>query len=209
MLPEGEDSVVPFNHSFQEALFAALRDDFQTVKRDLSQDLKAIHKDTAEPGDRVLALDDQETTQDEESEQLQQEVICLKDQQIDLQAHAEDLESRYRLNKIHIRGLTTAEEGDIEAYVPALFSQIIDYPSSTTIQLDNAHTVGLLPSENAHPADILERHEENSAIQPQESESSEKIQMAENPEFLMRPATGPRHYSPGEKSRPRDIVQGP
>ncbi|KAJ1143759.1 hypothetical protein NDU88_010064 [Pleurodeles waltl] len=69
--------------SLREALFASLKDDLQTVRKDLSQDLKAVCKDLTELSDRVLTTEDQE---DEEIEQLQQEDTCLTAQQIDLQA---------------------------------------------------------------------------------------------------------------------------
>ncbi|KAJ1213296.1 hypothetical protein NDU88_000934 [Pleurodeles waltl] len=63
-----------------------------------------------ELGDRVSAMEDQETSQLEDLKQLQQEVICLKKQQIDLQALAEAVENRSRQNNIRIRGAPPENE---------------------------------------------------------------------------------------------------
>ncbi|KAJ1156447.1 hypothetical protein NDU88_009180 [Pleurodeles waltl] len=88
---EPEGPVTPF---FLEALFTSLRGNLQTVKKDLSQDLKTVLRDLARMGDKVYTLEDNEPSRDEDIEQLQQAVIRLKEQQIHLQAHAEYLDKR-------------------------------------------------------------------------------------------------------------------
>ncbi|KAJ1084261.1 hypothetical protein NDU88_004413 [Pleurodeles waltl] len=87
------------------------------VKRDLSQDLKVMHRDLEEVGERVASLEEHEKDRGKEVEQLQQGILRLQDQQIELQAHAEDLENWSQRNNIHIRGAPTgAVEGDILLY---------------------------------------------------------------------------------------------
>ncbi|KAJ1101119.1 hypothetical protein NDU88_006191 [Pleurodeles waltl] len=84
-LPSGPDPASdqeevknPGAHSFLEALFACLWDDFQTVKKDLSKGLREIrcYLDMVEDMvDRVSALGEHEMSHDEEIEQLHQEII--------------------------------------------------------------------------------------------------------------------------------------
>ncbi|KAJ1129365.1 hypothetical protein NDU88_007736 [Pleurodeles waltl] len=83
----------PVTQFFLEALFAALRDDLHTVKGELSQDLKDVQKEVEEMGDHVSMLEDNATGRYEELKHLQQEVIHLKEQQIEIQALAGDLEN--------------------------------------------------------------------------------------------------------------------
>ncbi|KAJ1128761.1 hypothetical protein NDU88_007136 [Pleurodeles waltl] len=85
---EGEGPVIP---AFFEGLFTSLRDDLQSVKTDLSQDLKEVCQELMEVGERVATLEKHKTSWDEVIVQLQQELIRLKDQQIELQAHGQDL----------------------------------------------------------------------------------------------------------------------
>ncbi|KAJ1170002.1 hypothetical protein NDU88_001883 [Pleurodeles waltl] len=88
--PDGnrrEDQVI---HPFLEALFTSLREDLQVV---LSQDLKEVLHEVTELGDRVSSIEDRETACDEDIELLQQEDLRLRKQQIDLQAHAKELEN--------------------------------------------------------------------------------------------------------------------
>ncbi|KAJ1130062.1 hypothetical protein NDU88_008418 [Pleurodeles waltl] len=90
----------------------------QAVKRDLSQDMTVVHRELEEVGERVATLEEHENARDEEIEQLQQEIICLKDKQIKIQVHTEDRENRSRQNNIPIWGApTVTEEEDILAYV--------------------------------------------------------------------------------------------
>ncbi|KAJ1187921.1 hypothetical protein NDU88_004686 [Pleurodeles waltl] len=91
LLPERDKAEGPVTRSFLEAIFVSIKDNLQTVKRGLSQDLKSVHKDLAEIGDRVSTSEDNVTSRDEELKQLQQELIHLKEQHTDLQAHAEGL----------------------------------------------------------------------------------------------------------------------
>ncbi|KAJ1142993.1 hypothetical protein NDU88_009305 [Pleurodeles waltl] len=97
-----EDAGAPVIKSFLESLFASLRDDIQLVKRDLLQDLKVVRWELEEVGERVATLEEHENAGGEEIEQLQQEMLWLQDQQIELQAHAEDLENRSRRSNIRI-----------------------------------------------------------------------------------------------------------
>ncbi|KAJ1173049.1 hypothetical protein NDU88_004891 [Pleurodeles waltl] len=101
-LPDGDRREDQVTHPFLEALFASLREDLQMVKRGLSQDLKEVRRIVAETGDRVSTLEDHESNQDEEIEQLQQEVINFSKQQNALQDHAEDLENQSLRNNIRI-----------------------------------------------------------------------------------------------------------
>ncbi|KAJ1171911.1 hypothetical protein NDU88_003768 [Pleurodeles waltl] len=113
-------------HSFLEALFGLLWEDLQTVKQELSQELRAVQRDLVEIGDHVFTLDDNTSGRDEQLKNLQQEVIHLKEQQIDMQAHTEALENRLQRNNICIRSAPTAAEvEDINSYVKVLFVQIM------------------------------------------------------------------------------------
>ncbi|KAJ1154063.1 hypothetical protein NDU88_006820 [Pleurodeles waltl] len=71
--PIGDDGPEsPITSSFVELLFMSLKEELQLVKEELSQDLKMIRSDVMELGDRVAAVEDQETPRDKEIEQLQQ-----------------------------------------------------------------------------------------------------------------------------------------
>ncbi|KAJ1126839.1 hypothetical protein NDU88_005245 [Pleurodeles waltl] len=106
--------------------FTGTWDDIQAVKKDLSQDLKVVCRELEEDGEKVAALEEHENARVEEIEQLQQEIIWLQDQQIELQAHTEDLENWLRPNNTCIRGTPTgAEEEDILAYARVFFHQIL------------------------------------------------------------------------------------
>ncbi|KAJ1148268.1 hypothetical protein NDU88_001105 [Pleurodeles waltl] len=122
----GEDERTPVTRGFLEGLLASLRDDIQTVKKDLLQDLKVMRWELEEVGERVASLEEHENTRGEEVEQLHQEILRLQAPQIELQAHAEDFENRSRRNNIRIWGAPTGtEEGDIHSFVQALFHQIL------------------------------------------------------------------------------------
>ncbi|KAJ1172687.1 hypothetical protein NDU88_004531 [Pleurodeles waltl] len=100
----------PVTRSFLEELFASLKDDLQTVKRELAQDMKTVWKDLKEIRDRVTNLEDSASSRDEELEYLQKDVICLNEQHVDLQAHVEYLENRSRCNNICIKGIKLRKE---------------------------------------------------------------------------------------------------
>ncbi|KAJ1130842.1 hypothetical protein NDU88_009189 [Pleurodeles waltl] len=145
----------PSTRSFLEVLFPSLKDDLHTVKRELSQDLKAGQKDLAEIGDRVATLECTASGRDEELEKLQQEVICLKEQQVEEQAHTEDHGNRSRHNNIRVRGALTAAEGeDISSYINSLFAQFLGH-TAPEVQVDRAHRVGALHSSSPHLSYIL------------------------------------------------------
>ncbi|KAJ1153005.1 hypothetical protein NDU88_005777 [Pleurodeles waltl] len=151
-----EDTRAPVTRSFLEGLFASLRDDIQGVKRDLSQDLKVVRRELEEVGERVAAQEEHENARGEEIAQLQQDIIWLKDQQIELQAHAEDLENWSKWNNIRIQGASTvAEEEDLLAYVPAFFHQILGESSDREVHIDRVHRVGPPRLFHIPPADIL------------------------------------------------------
>ncbi|KAJ1180427.1 hypothetical protein NDU88_005648 [Pleurodeles waltl] len=129
----------PVTHFFCGTLFTSLKDDLHMVKRELSQDLKVVQKNLAEIGDRVATLEDNASGRDEELENLQQEVIRLKEQQMDLKVYTEDLENRLWCNNICIRDTPMEPEGeDINSYVKALFAQILG-PSAPEVQVHRAH----------------------------------------------------------------------
>ncbi|KAJ1189842.1 hypothetical protein NDU88_006584 [Pleurodeles waltl] len=131
-------------------------DDFQAVKKDLSNSLREVHWDLEEVGDNVSALEDQESGEDEEVEHLQQDVIRRQEQQIDLQTHVEDLENRSQRNNIYIKGVRmTAEGADLNEHVRAFFLQILEAQAEIKIQLDQFHRVGRSKPEKAQPVDIL------------------------------------------------------
>ncbi|KAJ1104582.1 hypothetical protein NDU88_001992 [Pleurodeles waltl] len=103
-------------------------------------------------GERVAHLEDQGMSRDEEIKQLQQEVLRLPDQQIDLQALAEDLENREWRNNIHITGIPTGVEGtNITSYAQDLFWATLYTPPPTEIQLERGHWVCLPQHESAPP----------------------------------------------------------
>ncbi|KAJ1110344.1 hypothetical protein NDU88_007697 [Pleurodeles waltl] len=83
---------------------------------------------------------------------LQQDVIRLRDQQVDLQAHAEDLKNISCCKNIRIRGVPTAAEGNyITAYVQALFAHIVGP--------DDAPVQGREPGKQVGPTSMRDNEE--------------------------------------------------
>ncbi|KAJ1091948.1 hypothetical protein NDU88_005062 [Pleurodeles waltl] len=148
-----EDEERSVTRTFLEQLFASLKTDLQIVKKEISLDLKEVRRAV---GARVVALEEHEAGREKEVEQLQQEVLWLREQQIDLQAHEEDLENRSRHNNIRIRGAPIgAEEEDVALYVLSLFNQILGVYTAAPIQFERVHRVGPPHLANAPSADIL------------------------------------------------------
>ncbi|KAJ1162371.1 hypothetical protein NDU88_002839 [Pleurodeles waltl] len=117
-----------------ETLFSSLRDDIQVVKRDLSADLKEVRRNLEEIGNRISAMEDREAGC--------QEVLHLKEQQIELQAHSEDLENCSSRKNKRIRGVPSCTEGtDLREYVGVLFRHILGSSDNVAIQLDRVHRV--------------------------------------------------------------------
>ncbi|KAJ1191180.1 hypothetical protein NDU88_000496 [Pleurodeles waltl] len=56
-------------------------------------------------------MEDNETGRDEEVEWLHHEVLCLREQHVELQGHAKDLENRSQQNNVRIRGVPSQAEG--------------------------------------------------------------------------------------------------
>ncbi|KAJ1219030.1 hypothetical protein NDU88_006601 [Pleurodeles waltl] len=107
------------------------------MKQDFSQDIREVRCKESELGERVSSMEDEETPHNGDIELLQQEIFHLREQQIDLQAHVEDLENRSCKNNIRIRvSQTVAEESDIHAYVTALFLQLLETPPEGGIKLN-------------------------------------------------------------------------
>ncbi|KAJ1117070.1 hypothetical protein NDU88_005270 [Pleurodeles waltl] len=77
-------------------------EDLQAVKRDLCSDLQEVRRDLDEVGERVVSLEYKDDNGHEELEWMRQEILCLQEQQIELQAHAEDLENYSMRNNIRI-----------------------------------------------------------------------------------------------------------
>lgn len=75
---------LPITRGFLEALFNSLRDDFQTLKQDISSEVREIRRDVDELWDRVALVEASDQSRSEELEFLQQEVLRLKDKQVDL-----------------------------------------------------------------------------------------------------------------------------
>ncbi|KAJ1108742.1 hypothetical protein NDU88_006112 [Pleurodeles waltl] len=65
----------PVTWPFLKALFASLRDDLQTLKKDLSDDLEEVHPDHDSWEVRVSSSEYHKMSCDEEIEQLQQKII--------------------------------------------------------------------------------------------------------------------------------------
>ncbi|KAJ1209899.1 hypothetical protein NDU88_005270 [Pleurodeles waltl] len=110
--------------SFLKGLFLSLKEELQVLKCDLSRDLKEVRHKLEAVEKRVATLEEHEHNRDKEIKQ--EEVICLQEQQIMLQAHTADLENCWRLNNICIRRDTmAAEEDDIVQCVSSLFRHIL------------------------------------------------------------------------------------
>lgn len=151
-----DSAEAPVTQALMESMFAALRDDLQTVKHELTTEIKDIRKDVDEVGERVATLENKEVARDTELEALQQEVIRIHDQQVDVQSYLEDLENRSHRHNIRIRGVATNEEaGDIFKYVRELFNHILGNPPDAELKIDRAHRVGPPRPMTAPPADIL------------------------------------------------------
>ncbi|KAJ1125445.1 hypothetical protein NDU88_003877 [Pleurodeles waltl] len=73
--------------AFLESLPSSICDDLQAVKKDLSADLRDIRRKLDNVGQRVSALEDKDDSRSDETERLQQEILRIKDQQLDLQMH--------------------------------------------------------------------------------------------------------------------------
>ncbi|KAJ1096027.1 hypothetical protein NDU88_001176 [Pleurodeles waltl] len=83
-----EDPEGPLTKSFIETLFSSLPSDSQVVKKDLSADLKAVRSNLEQLGALVSAMEDHEARHEQEVDWLHQEVLRLKEQHVELQAHA-------------------------------------------------------------------------------------------------------------------------
>ncbi|KAJ1104112.1 hypothetical protein NDU88_001527 [Pleurodeles waltl] len=94
------DQEGPMTRSFLEALFTSIWEDLQAIKKDLSADLREVRQNLEEVGDRLSTLEDCKSGWDEVLEWVQQEVLLLKEQHVELQAHAEDLENCFRWNNV-------------------------------------------------------------------------------------------------------------
>lgn len=68
-----DSAEAPVTRALMESMFAALRDDLQTVKHELTTEIKDIRKDVDEVGERVATLENKEVARDTELEALQQE----------------------------------------------------------------------------------------------------------------------------------------
>ncbi|KAJ1170867.1 hypothetical protein NDU88_002738 [Pleurodeles waltl] len=135
----------PVTGSFMETLFSSPREDIQALKRDLSVDLKDVRLNLMEIGIRVSAMENSESGHEEEVEQLHQEVLRLKEQHVELQAHTEDLENRSHRNNVPL----PAEGIDLQEYVRSLFCHILSSQEDVDIQLDYVHRVGLPRQDNS------------------------------------------------------------
>lgn len=145
----------PITKAFLESLFSTLRDDLQSVKKELAAELNEVRKGMDSIGERVASLEDKSDSVTELSS-LQQELIRLQDQQIDMQLHMEDLENCSRRRNVRIRGdKATEDTNDLFAFTKELFNHILGNPPETEIALDRAHRVGPPRAPNAPPADIL------------------------------------------------------
>lgn len=151
---EGSETLV--TKSFMVELFTAIKEDIQELRSQLASDLKEVRRDVDGLGERVATLEEHDVHRDDDKHQLQQELLHLRDQNLDLQAHAEDLENRSRRNNIRIRNVPWKEEGgNLREYVLALFHHILGESDTPDIQMDRVHRVGLPRGDKAPPPDIL------------------------------------------------------
>ncbi|KAJ1205686.1 hypothetical protein NDU88_001114 [Pleurodeles waltl] len=131
--PGGGEIDAPVTCSFLEALFTSLREDLQSFKKELSSNLQEVRCDIDAIGGRSVGM-----------RKLNSFNRKSSDQQIDLQAHTEDLENRSWKNNIHIEEVPTDVEGkDAAAYAKDLFRAILEASPEMDIQLDRSHRVGL------------------------------------------------------------------
>ncbi|KAJ1173899.1 hypothetical protein NDU88_005723 [Pleurodeles waltl] len=94
--PEEDEKEAPVVCSFLKALFSSQRGDIHAIKKELSSGFREVCHEMDAIGEMLAHLEDQSMSHDEETERLQQEVVRFQDQQMDLQAHTQDLENRSR-----------------------------------------------------------------------------------------------------------------
>lgn len=100
---KGESSDTLVTKTFMIELFSAIKEDIQELRSQLASDLKEVRRDVDNLGDRVATLEEHDIHREEDLHQLQQELLRLRDQNLNLQAQSEDFENRSRRNNICIR----------------------------------------------------------------------------------------------------------
>lgn len=142
--------------AFMVELFGAIKEDIQELRTQLASDLREVRRDVEDIGDRVATLEEHDLHRDKDIHQLQQEIIRLREQNLNPQAHTEDLENRSRQNNIQIRNIAWRAEGEnLRDFLVEMFRQILGEEAPTDIQLDRAHRVGLPRGTKAPSSDIL------------------------------------------------------
>lgn len=137
-------------------LFATIKEDIQGLRIQLAADLREVRRDVDEIGERIATIEEHDVDREEALHLMEQELLHLREQNLDLQAHTEDLENRARRNNIRIRSVPWKAEGeDLREYVSSLFQQILGKEDGTDIQMDCVHRVGLPRGKKAPPPDIL------------------------------------------------------
>lgn len=151
-----EEADAPATKAFMIELFATIKEDIQGLRAQLAAELRDVRRDVDELGERVATMEEHNVDREESLHQLQQELLRLREQNLDLQTHAEDLENRSRRNNIRIRAVPWKAEGeDLREYVGSLFQQILGEEETSVVQMDRVHRVGLPRGKNAPPPDIL------------------------------------------------------
>ena len=146
----------PVTRAFMEELFTSLREDILVFKGEMIKDLKNMQSDVTDIGNRVSTLETLSDAKEEELEFYRQDLMTLKEQNMDLQLHLEDLENRSRRSNVRIRGAPRGiGNSELEQYVLRLFHHIHPPLQSEDIQLDRTHRTGPPYGPNNTMQDIL------------------------------------------------------
>ncbi|KAJ1157476.1 hypothetical protein NDU88_010188 [Pleurodeles waltl] len=127
--PEGsiDADSAPVTKGFLTSLFDSLKGDLQSLRKDISQELRELCTELTLLGESVSGSEENETAREEDVELLRQEVLRLHEQQDTLQARVKVLENRSCYNNIRIMGVPSGAEGwDFKEYTLVLFCFILD-----------------------------------------------------------------------------------
>ncbi|KAJ1115537.1 hypothetical protein NDU88_003761 [Pleurodeles waltl] len=80
-----DDGAAPVTKGFLTSLFNSQRTDLQELRRDFSQEMRELRADLTSLGERESGMADNEISRGDKVEQLQQEIICLRERQQQLQ----------------------------------------------------------------------------------------------------------------------------
>ncbi|KAJ1150799.1 hypothetical protein NDU88_003588 [Pleurodeles waltl] len=136
-----DDIFVPVTQLFMEALFTKFHEDIAVLWDDMVVGIKEDKKDVTDLGNRVAMMETGGYALEEELESRRWELLELREHNLDLQLHMEDLENRLRQSNIHINGVPPHSDGGyLEGFVICLFHHVHPEVAEKEIVIDHTHT---------------------------------------------------------------------